>query len=291
MIEQAAVSSGTATPLASPRRQPCTYVLFIIIIIITNTDTGTPQLTESTVPIPIPAPNQLLVKVSHVARNPTDVSSLDRNAFGNGAVLGCDFVGEVIQLGSEVTRYKPGDVVAGLIWGASTVPLAAATAWLALFSRDRLCIPREDGDAKGEGTSVGLYTIQLAAMFGLEVVTTCSPKHAELVRSYGATHVFDYRDEGGRRILRMDVVPGTNVSDVLVWTAFLKDHAYGALRWPASRPDHELTSEVFEKIPAWLESGVIKPSHPKVLEGLDSVPSRFQEYRAGKVSAFKIVLV
>lgn len=45
------------------------------------------------------------------------VLSFDRNAFGDGAVLGCDFVGEVTALGSHVTRFAKGDVVAGLIWG------------------------------------------------------------------------------------------------------------------------------------------------------------------------------
>lgn len=32
-------------------------------------------------------------------------------------MLGCDFVGEVTELGSGVTRLAKGDVVAGLIWG------------------------------------------------------------------------------------------------------------------------------------------------------------------------------
>lgn len=45
------------------------------------------------------------------------VQSFDKNAFGDGAVLGCDFVGEVVQLGNAVKRYVKGDIVAGLIWG------------------------------------------------------------------------------------------------------------------------------------------------------------------------------
>lgn len=123
--------------------------------------------------------------------------------------------------------------------------------------------------------SVGLYAIQLASMYGLEVITTCSPKHTDLVRSYGARHAFDYKDEkvvekiksvapglkyvfdtignetssptasltlekdaGNLCTVRPGkantekVVPGTNVTDVLVWTAFLKDHAYGDFKWP-----------------------------------------------------------
>lgn len=44
------------------------------------------------------------------------MQSFDGNAFGDGAVLGCDFVGEIVEL-SSVTRYAKGDTVAGLVWG------------------------------------------------------------------------------------------------------------------------------------------------------------------------------
>lgn len=268
-------------------------------------------------------------------------------------MLGCDFVGECVELGSSVRRYKKGDILAGLIWGgkltavrlmprhvdisiilgeikglgaysqytladerisfplsstvspehASTVPLAAATAWLALFSKGSLAIDREQdkgssvlvwgGSCKSRRTldhqppvillliiiaSVGLYAIQVASMYGMKVITTCSPKHADLARSYGARHVFDYKDEevvgkikGVAPTLRYafdtignttssptasqalqdgignvctvrpgkanteNVAPGAHVTDVLVWTAFLKDHAYGTFKWPVSR--------------------------------------------------------
>ena len=48
---------------------------------------------------------------------PAQVQCFDINAFGDGAVLGCDFVGDVTELGPGVTRLAKGDVVAGLIWG------------------------------------------------------------------------------------------------------------------------------------------------------------------------------
>jgi NADPH-dependent curcumin reductase CurA len=46
---------------------------------------------------------------------------------------------------------------------------------------------------------------------------------------------------------------------------------------------------LFEKLPGWLDAGTIKPSVPKVLKGLESVPEGFQEYRDGKISGYKIV--
>lgn len=91
--------------------------------------------------MPTPGEHQVLVKVSHVAQNPTDgkpcfrapfhgpsilwslklrlflVQSLDSDAFGDHAVLGCDFVGTVESTGDKASRVKTGDVIAGLIWG------------------------------------------------------------------------------------------------------------------------------------------------------------------------------
>jgi NADPH:quinone reductase-like Zn-dependent oxidoreductase len=42
-------------------------------------------------------------------------------------------------------------------------------------------------------TAAGLYSIQLAKLAGLKVVTTASPKSHDLVKEYGADDVFDYR--------------------------------------------------------------------------------------------------
>lgn len=103
----------------------------------------------------------------------------------------------------------------------------------------------------------------------------------------------------------------TKVTDVLVWTAFLKDHRYGDFHWPVSEPsrclgrlprtklksyvkpnkaDHELAAELFDKLPTWLVEGRIKPNQAKVFEGgLNDVSKGFQEYRDGTISNYKIV--
>lgn len=197
--------------------------------------------------------------------------------------------------------------------------------------------------------SVGLYAIQLAALYGMNVITTCSPRHENLVRSYGAKHVFDYREEeiaskikqaapdiqytfdtignessstisslamrGGKlctvrpgKANTDKVASSIAVSDVLVWTAFLKDHRYGSFHWPvswnprtrtrpifltlclqASKEDFELSRVLFDKLPGWLTDGTIKPNTVKVLKGLEDVPKGFDEHRAGKISGYKIV--
>ncbi|KAJ5983360.1 hypothetical protein N7481_005459 [Penicillium waksmanii] len=85
------------------------------------------------------------------------------------------------------------------------------------------------------------------------------------------------------------VTTNTRVTDMLVWTAFLKDHRYAHFHWPASKEDHELASDLFNSLSTWLEQGKIKPNRPKVLHGLGSVTQGFQEYRDGTISAYKIV--
>lgn len=46
----------------------------------------------------------------------------------------------------------------------------------------------------GASSSVGIYAIQLAKLAGYTVVATASPKNHELLKSYGATSVYDYSD-------------------------------------------------------------------------------------------------
>ena len=50
-----------------------------------------------------------------------------------------------------------------------------------------------------------------------------------------------------------------------------------------------MTADLFEKLPAWLEEGKVRPNIPKIKTGLDAVPEGFQEYRDGKISGYKIV--
>ncbi|WYZ37982.1 hypothetical protein EsH8_II_001488 [Colletotrichum jinshuiense] len=330
---------------------------------------GSAAMVKKSIPVPEPAANQALVRISHVAQNPTDVQSLDSNAFGDNAVLGCDFVGTVEKIGDQVSKLAKGDTIAGLIWGgevnglgayseysladerisfrvpnsisleeAATLPLASMTAWLAFFSKDSLDIPRDSGSDTsvliwGGSSSVGLYAVQIAALHGFNVITTCSPRHFDLVKSLGAKHAFDYRDDGvvesikkaapglkyvfdtignktssgqasqavdesGGRLCTVrpgkantdDVTKQTTVTDVLVWTAFLKDHQYGAFKWPANEGDHMLATEFIEKLPEWVEEGKLKPNNPKVIPGgLDGVEKGFQLYRDGGISATKLV--
>jgi hypothetical protein len=56
-----------------------------------------------------------------------------------------------------------------------------------------------------------------------------------------------------------------------------------------SKDDHELARDLFERLSAWLENGTVKTNQPRSLKGLGRVSEGFQEYRDGKISAYKLV--
>lgn len=91
---------------------------------------------------------------------------------------------------------------------ATTYGVSAVTAILALNVHLGLPLPflePEAGTKPGQlvqaptvfvyagSTCAGLFTVQLAKLAGLTVVTTASPHSFDLVKSYGADRVFDYR--------------------------------------------------------------------------------------------------
>lgn len=87
---------------------------------------------------------------------------------------------------------------------AAVVPLGAMTAACALFQKDALALPLPTMDTQPRGqwvlitggaTSVGCNAIQLARAAGYNVVTTCSPKNFDYLKSLGADLVFDYHSK------------------------------------------------------------------------------------------------
>ncbi|KAI9935080.1 hypothetical protein MW887_000701 [Aspergillus wentii] len=198
--------------------------------LVVRTQNGSPTLIPETLPLPEPQSHQALIRVTHVAQNPNDVQSFDSNAFGDGTVLGCDFVGQVIKIGDAVTKIKSGDTIAGEFKGlgayseyiladesicfpistgisleqASTVPLAALTSWLAVLSPGCLNIDRNLGSEItlliwGGSSNANHQPASASTLSNSHPSSTSksSPpaRQLDLVRSLGAHHVFDYRDE------------------------------------------------------------------------------------------------
>lgn len=68
--------------------------------------------------------------------------AFDLEAFGDGAILGCDFAGTVEALGPNSTSFSIGDRVASFIWGGKM-------SWTWDLSR-----PRHDRAVLTEGIQV-----------------------------------------------------------------------------------------------------------------------------------------
>lgn len=141
-------------------------------------------------------------------------------------VPGLDVAGTVMTVGSDVTRFKPGDEVFGMSRGsfaeyaaaredklahkpasltfeqAAVVPISGGTALQGLRDSGRI----EAGQKVliiGASGGVGTYAVQLAKAFGAEVTGVSSTQKVDLVGSLGADQVIDYTREdyldGSRR--------------------------------------------------------------------------------------------
>jgi NADPH:quinone reductase-like Zn-dependent oxidoreductase len=95
------------------------------------------NITFADVPRPLPKPDEIIVQVHAVGLNPIDTmvpkgSFKPMLKFQLPATLGSDLAGVVVETGSRVTRFKPGDAVfasdgRGISGGGAT----CITAWSA----------------------------------------------------------------------------------------------------------------------------------------------------------------
>ncbi|MCC6202386.1 MAG: NAD(P)-dependent alcohol dehydrogenase [Gammaproteobacteria bacterium] len=191
------------------------------------------QLALKTVPIPALGANDVLLKVRAVSLNRRDVYALTPSPRGDASGQGIvsDGAGEVVAVGSAVTRFKVGDRVVGTfdsVWidGASsgylprngmlaeyaispettllpipaylsfeeaaTLPCAAVTAWNTLFKAAQV----KPGDyVLLEGTGgVSIFGLQLAVAAGAKpIITSSSDDKLRRARELGAVGTVNYR--------------------------------------------------------------------------------------------------
>ena len=145
-------------------------------------------------------------------------------------VPGLDVAGTVVEVGSGVTRFRPGDEVFGIARGSFAEYAAAREDKLvhkpAGISFEQAAVAAVSGLAAIQGLQagrvqagqkvliigasggVGTYAVQLAKAFGAEVTGVCSTGKVDLVRSIGADHVIDYTQE--------DFADGVNRYDLIL---------------------------------------------------------------------------
>ncbi len=86
---------------------------------------GLDHVTFADLPRPMPKPDEILVQVHAAGLNPID-TMIPKGTFKPilrfklPATLGSDFAGVVVETGSRVTRFKPGDAVFASIFDLGT---------------------------------------------------------------------------------------------------------------------------------------------------------------------------
>ncbi|KAH8646521.1 chaperonin 10-like protein [Ilyonectria robusta] len=283
-------------------------------------------------PTPSPGPGEVLIRNHAIAINPVDWK---RQAWGfmipsYPAILGSDIAGIVAEVGESVTAVKPGDRVLGLAHGfpprrplcfvpAATVPIAAATAVVALY--DVLGLPQPSPDKApnssassilvwGASSAVGSIVVQLARLSGLTVFAAASERHHAHLRSLGASVVVDYHSptavadlvaaakKAGKEIeYAVDAIcePDTikpTVEVLSASTAATKKVVH-TLDWPAGVPQPEGIQNqqlCHEALPKWLETGAIVPLQHRVIEGgLGGIQNAMDQVKKG-ISGEKLVV-
>lgn len=188
---------------------------------------GTDKLIYTKLPLPVLSDIEVLVQVKAISINPADLKTRSgKGLYGRlreegPIVLGWDMSGVVVQVGENVTRFKSGDEVFGMVNfpghgrayakyvaapethlalkpgnithnEAAASTLAALTAWQAFITSakvkpgDRVLIHAAAG-------GVGHFAIQIAKHLGAYVIGTSSANNRDFVLSLGADEHIDYK--------------------------------------------------------------------------------------------------
>ncbi|GGC77609.1 oxidoreductase [Undibacterium terreum] len=136
------------------------------------------------------------------------------------ATLGIELAGEIVSVSADVAQFKPGDRVMGAMGAlgayadrvaisaeklalipaglselqAAAIPVAALTAWQALFEAGELK-PGQRVLIHGAAGGVGGFAVQLARRAGAHVIGTAQLANVDYLKELGAHQVIDYRSE------------------------------------------------------------------------------------------------
>lgn len=184
---------------------------------------GPEVLVPQEIAVPQPGAGEILVNVAAAGVNRPDVAQR-RGGYpppkGAPDTPGLEIAGEVVALGSGVTRWKTGDKVMALVVGggyaeyclayenhalpvppglsmveAAAIPETFFTVWHNVFERGAL--KRGETLLVHGGTSgIGTVAIQLAKQFGARVITTAgSAEKCEAARKLGADVAVNYKTD------------------------------------------------------------------------------------------------
>ena len=209
---------------------------------------GAEVLKYEDVPQPEPKQDQLRIRVIAAGVNPVDgmirSGMLDKERRCTfPIILGGDISGVVEKVGSEITRFKPGDPVFAYISlkkgggyaeyalateseaapkpksltyvEAAAVPIVALTAWQALIDTAKLRAGQTVLIHGGSG-GVGSFAIQIAKAHGARVIATASTSNQSFLKELGADVTIDYTNQKFEHVAKdVDVVLDTVGKDTL----------------------------------------------------------------------------
>jgi NADPH2:quinone reductase len=195
-------------------------------------------------PDPVPGPREALVRVRACAVNPIDTyvrAGSVSMPLPLPFVVGCDLTGEVVAVGPDVDRLRPGARVWGSNQGllgrqgtfaelaavdekwlyplpdavsdrdAAAAALVSITAHLGLVREARVQ-PGETVFVNGGSGGVGSAVVQIAKILGARVIATAgSAAKQAAVRGFGADVVIDYRAADLAEQLRFAAPDGVHV--------------------------------------------------------------------------------
>jgi NADPH:quinone reductase-like Zn-dependent oxidoreductase len=198
---------------------------------------------------PVPSDNEVLIRTKALSINPVDAKTRQGKSFYTEfrenhpiIILGWDVSGIVESVGKNVTGFKPGDEVFGMVnfpghgkayaeyvaspathlakkpanishEEAAAATLAALTAYQVLKrhvkSGDKVLIQAASG-------GVGHFAVQIAKILGAEVTGITSGKNSGFVKSLGADHIIDYTEQPFETVAKnFDFVLDTMSGDIL----------------------------------------------------------------------------
>lgn len=202
---------------------------------------------------PVIGNDEVLVKVVSISINPVDVKSRTYEGVLNWifeekrpVILGWDISGEVLEAGKNITDFKPGDEVFGMVnfFGkgnayaeyvaapaahlalkprninhqqAAAASMAASTAYQALVDVAKIKKGNKVLVHAASG-GVGHFAVQMAKYFGAYVIAVSSGKNKEFLLSLGADEHIDYTPENFHEKVQdadivIDTLQGKTLSD------------------------------------------------------------------------------
>ncbi|MHA4410990.1 MULTISPECIES: NADP-dependent oxidoreductase [Bacillus] len=200
--------------------------------------------------VPTPEINgyEVLAEIHAASINPIDFKIRDGKVkmllkYEMPLILGNDFSGVIVKVGSQVTRFKVGDAIYARprknkigtfaeyiaiheddialkpknlsFEEAASIPLVGLTSYQALHDVMHLQKGQKILIHAGSG-GVGTFAIQLAKIMGATVTTTASEAGSDLVKSLGADQIINYKTEKFEEILKnydavFDTIGGTTL--------------------------------------------------------------------------------